>query len=138
LAKSNNIKQLQAMAKAKSKEEVEEFIDPKIESKEYKKASIKELIDGTILTRRTLSQQLPFIFFLSFLAAIYIGNRYHAEKVIRGMTKLQQEVVDLRAESITTASELMFISKQSEVIKMVNQEQLGLEESTTPPIKIKK
>lgn len=126
------------MAKAKSKEEVEEFIDPKIESKEYKKASIKELIDGTILTRRTLSQQLPFIFFLSFLAAIYIGNRYHAEKVIRGMTKLQQEVVDLRAESITTASELMFISKQSEVIKMVNQEQLGLEESTTPPIKIKK
>ncbi|MDP4210447.1 MAG: FtsL-like putative cell division protein [Bacteroidota bacterium] len=126
------------MAKAKSKEEVEEFIDPKIESKEYKKASIKELIDGTILTRKTLSQQLPFIFFLSFLAAIYIGNRYHAEKVIRGMTKLQQEVVDLRAESITTASELMFISKQSEVIKMVNQEQLGLEESTTPPIKIKK
>lgn len=120
------------------KEKEIEFIDPEIENSEEKKTSFKDLLDGTILTRKSIVNQLPFIFFLTFLAAIYIGNRYHAEKVVRDLTKLQQEVKDLRAESITNASELMFISKQSEVIKMVRGANLNLEESVKPPIKIKK
>lgn len=121
-----------------TKEKEIEFIDPEIENSEEKKTSFKDLLDGTILTRKSIVNQLPFILFLTFLAAIYIGNRYHAEKVARDLTKLQQEVKDLRAESITNASELMFISKQSEVIKMVRGANLNLEESVNPPIKIKK
>lgn len=121
-----------------TKEKEIEFIDPEIENSEEKKSSFKDLLDGTILTRKSIVNQLPFILFLTFLAAIYIGNRYHAEKVARDLTKLQLEVKDLRAESITNASELMFISKQSEVIKMVRGANLNLEESVNPPIKIKK
>jgi len=115
-----------------------EFIDPEVERSEHKKASFKELIDGTILTRKAIVRQLPFVLFLSFIAIIYIGNRYHAEKVIRDLTNLQAEVKDLRAESITIASELMFISKQSEVVKMIEENQLDIKESVKPPIKIKK
>ncbi|HEY4787105.1 MAG TPA: FtsL-like putative cell division protein [Bacteroidales bacterium] len=123
----------------KEKKDIE-FIDPKIESKELetKKPSFRGLIDGTILTRQAMVKQLPFIIFLSFLAGIYIGNRYHAEKVIRDLTKFQAEVKDYRAQAITSASELMFISKQSEVVKMVKENQLGLEEAVEPPYKIKK
>lgn len=121
-----------------AKEQDVEFIDSKIENPEEKRASIKELLDGTILTRKSIVKQLPFVLFLTFLAALYIGNRYHAEKVVRDLTKLQQEVKDLRAESITNAAELMFISKQSEVVKMVKAANLDLEESVKPPIKIKK
>ena len=127
------------MEREMTKEEEEiEFIDPKEESAEFKKTSFKDLIDGSILTRKAIVQQLPFILFLSLLAAIYIGNRYHAERVVRDITKLQEEVIDCRAESITTASELMYISKQSMVAKMVKADQLDLEESVKPPIKIKK
>jgi hypothetical protein len=118
--------------------DIKEFVDPKVESKEHKKTSLKELIDGSIITRQTVAKQLPFILFISFLAVLYIGNRYHAEKIIRKIDKLQVEVQDLRAESIITASELMFISKQSEVLKMVNQKNLNLKESVEPPILIKK
>lgn len=121
-----------------AKEKDIEFIDPKEESKEYKKASLKELIDGSILTKKVMAKQLPYIFFVSFLAALYIGNRYHAEKVVRNMDALQKEVKDLRAQAITSASELMFISKQSEVIRMVRDKQINLEESVEPPMKIKK
>lgn len=120
-----------------TKEKNIEFIDPKVERSEHKGISFKGLIDGSILTRKTIVNQLPFILFLSFLAVIYIGNRYHAEKVIRDLTSLQAEVKDLRAEAITTASELMFISKQSEVVKMLESKQLDLVESLKPPIKIK-
>jgi hypothetical protein len=121
-----------------AKEKDIEFIDPKEEVNEYKKTSFKELIDGSILSRQVMTKQLPFVLFLSLMAAIYIGNRYHAEKVVRDVTKLQDEVKDLRAQAITSASDLMFISKQSEVIRMVKENQLGLEESVRPPFKIKK
>jgi hypothetical protein len=112
--------------------DIKEFVDPKVESKEHKKTSLKELkdlIDGSIITRKSISKQLPFILFISFLAVLYIGNRYHAEKIIRKTDKLQVEVQDLRAESIITASELMFISKQSEVLKLVNHQNINLKES---------
>ena len=121
-----------------AKEKDIEFIDSKTENSDEKKTSFKDILDGTILTRSSIVNQLPFILFLAFLAAMYIGNRYHAERVVRDLTKLNQEVKDLRAESITTASELMFMSKQSEVIKMVRSANLNLEESVKPPIKIKR
>jgi hypothetical protein len=90
-----------------------------------------------VITRKNVVNQLPFIIFLCFIGIIYIGNRYHAEKVIRDISSMQEEVKNLRAEEITTASELMKISRQSEVIKLIKERGLGLEESTDPPAKIK-
>ena len=121
-----------------TKEEEIEFMDPKEENSEFKKFSLKDLIDGSILTRKSIVKQIPYILFLSLLAGVYIGNRYHAEKIIRDLDKLQREVMDLRAESITSASDLMYISKQSEVAKLVKESHLNLKESVTPPIKIRK
>jgi hypothetical protein len=119
------------------KEENVEFVDQKEESKELKGTSLREFLDGTIITRKNVVKQLPFIIFLSIIGIIYIGNRYHAEKVIRDITKAQEEVKNLRAEEITTASELMKLSRQSEVVRLVKEKNLGLEESTEPPAKIK-
>ncbi|NJO70483.1 MAG: hypothetical protein HC830_15440 [Bacteroidetes bacterium] len=119
------------------KEENVEFVDQKVESKELKGTSFRDFLDGTVLTRIYVVKQLPFIIFLSIIGIIYIGNRYHAEKVIRDINKLQEEVKNLRAEEITTASELMKISRQSEVIKLIKDKNLGLVESTDPPAKIK-
>lgn len=119
------------------KEENVEFVDQKEESKELKGTSLREFLDGTVITRKIVVQQLPFLIFLCFIGIIYIGNRYHAEKVIRDISRMQEEVKNLRAEEITTASELMKISRQSEVIKLIKERGLGLEESTDPPSKIK-
>lgn len=119
------------------KEENVEFVDQKEESRELKGASLREFLDGTVITRKNVVKQLPFLVFLCLIGIVYIGNRYHAEKVVRDITKMQEEVKNLRAEEITTASELMKISRQSEVIKLIKEKELGLEESTEPPAKIK-
>lgn len=121
-----------------AKEEQIEFIDPKEESSEFNKFSFRDLIDGSILTRKVIVKQLPFILFLSLLAAIYIGNRFHAEKIIRDLDKLQHEVMDLRAEAITSEADLMYISKQSEVARLLRESNSPIKESVTPPMKIKK
>jgi len=114
-----------------------EFIDITIKGKPNKKSTVKEVLDGSLLTRDIFVRQLPYIFFLAFVALIYIANRYHAEKVIRETTALQIEIKDLRSEAITTASELMHISKQSEVIKLIENRNLNLVESKEPPVVIK-
>lgn len=113
-----------------------EFIEEKQERKEHKFGSVKDFLDGSLIANDFVVRQLPFIVFLVFLAFIYIGNRYHAEKVVRKNAELQKEINELRAEAITISSELMFISKQSEVVKRVKQRGLDLEESVEPPQKI--
>lgn len=76
--------------------------------------------------------------FLTLLLVIYIGNRYHAERVIRETLNLQTELKELRAKSISTASELEYMSNQSQVARLVEQKNIGLKYSEKPPVKIDK
>ncbi len=114
-----------------------EFIDENPENKPASKGgSFRDFIDGSVLTRDFVLRQLPFIIFLAILAIFYIGNRYHAEKLVRRTGKLQTELKELRAEAITVSAELMHISRQSEVLKLLKKNNLDLVESLEPPRKI--
>jgi hypothetical protein len=113
-----------------------EFVDSSVERDEIKGLSLKGIIDGSLLAGAAIVRQLPFIVFLVFLAIIYIGNRYHAEKMVRKIVSAREEVKNLRAEQLTTASELMNHSKPSTVEDMVEARGLGLKQPTKPPYKI--
>ena len=111
--------------------------EPKIKAPEMPTVprKIAKLADFfTPVSKEQVTQWLPFILFLSFLAFVYITNSYYAEKNIRRIDKISQELKELRSEYITTKSELMFRSKQSEVAHHL--ESSGLKESTVPPKKI--
>jgi len=110
-----------------------EFIDQDLEQNEIKTFSLRSLFSGSILTQAGVVRQFPYILFLTLLALFYIGNRFHAERLARKLSKLQTEVKDLCSEQITTASELMNISRPSEVIKLVDKNNIGLELPETPP-----
>ena len=97
---------------------------------------IKEMLSGTMISEKIILKNLGYISLVTFLTAVYIGNRFHAEKITRESTKLQREVNDLRAESLSTSAALMFISKQSEVYTIVKERGLNLEELKTPPYKL--
>jgi hypothetical protein len=97
---------------------------------------IKELLSGSMVSEKIILKNLGYISLITFLAAVYIGNRFHAEKITRETTRLLREVKDLRAESLSTSADLMYISKQSEVFSMVREKGLNLEELKTPPYKL--
>jgi hypothetical protein len=103
-----------------------------------KKIRIKELIDGTFLVRENMLRQLPFLLFLTFLGVVYIANRFHAEHMVREINDLKTEVGNLRSEQITITSELMNISRPSEVAALVQSKGLNLKESVEPPKKLKR
>lgn len=106
-------------------------------TREFKISSVKGIIDGTLLSSQKVVNQLPFILFLTVLAIIYIANRYNAEKDIMQETKLETEIKELKSEQLAIASELMFISKQSEVLKMIEKNEIQLIEAKDVPKIIK-
>ncbi|MFP4046987.1 MAG: FtsL-like putative cell division protein, partial [Bacteroidales bacterium] len=70
-----------------------EFIDERQERSELKKfGTIKGLLAGSLLSKDKIAQQLPYILFVTLLAFIYIGNQYHAEKIMRKNSILQDQV----------------------------------------------
>jgi hypothetical protein len=108
------------------------------EEQETPKFRIRELLDGTILVRENVLKQLPFVLFLTLLGIIYIGNRFHAERMVRKISEMKTEVGNLRSEEITITSELMNISRPSEVAALVASKNMGLKESMVPPKKIRR
>ena len=84
------------------------------------------------LNYQSLVRQLPFFLFLAILAVLYIYNGHYADKTIRNINRTAREVEELQYEYKTVKSEVMFRSKQSELVKAV--EPLGLKELTAAPI----
>ena len=107
--------------------------DQSIEEKSF---SLRDLLDGNVLTRKAVLKQSRFILLLVLIAFLSIANRNHAEKTVIRLNGLQSDVKELRARSISTSSELVKVSRQSEVIQLVRQYELGLEESLEPPKKL--
>jgi hypothetical protein len=97
---------------------------------------LKELLSGVIVSDRILLKNFWYILMLTILGAIYIANRFNAEKITRESNRLSREVRDLRAEALSTSSDLMEASRQSEVYRMVKERGLGLEELRTPPYRL--
>ena len=67
---------------------------------------------------------------------MYIANGYFAESAIRSIDRTGNQLKELRSEYITTKSDLMYESKQSQVAKALAEKELGLKESVLPPEKI--
>ena len=84
------------------------------------------------LNYQSLVKQVPFFLFLAALAVIYIYNGHYADKTIRNINKTAKEVKELQWEYKQVKSEVMFQSKQSELVKAV--EPLGLKELTEAPV----
>lgn len=97
---------------------------------------LRGIIDGTLLTRKKVRNQLPFVFFLVFLGLIYISNSYHAESLKKKRDVFREEINELRSQAIYVSSELMKLSRQTEVAEEVQKNGLALKESTEPPKKI--
>lgn len=98
--------------------------------------TIKGVMSGEILGSEALIQHLPFVGFLVLLSLIYIGIGYSAEDSVRQINRDKSELKEMRSEYITIKSDLMYTTKQSELIKVLHEKGLELEESFQPPKKI--
>lgn len=101
-----------------------------------KQPFLKELLSGSMVSEKLILQNLGYISLITFLAAVYIANRFHAERITRESSRLQKEVRDLRSESLSTSADLMYVSRQSQVYSLIREKGMNLEELKTPPFKL--
>lgn len=87
------------------------------------------------LNFQSIVKQVPFFLFLTVIAVIYIYNGHYADKTIRNINRTAKELKELQYEYKTVKSEVMFRSKQSELVKAV--EPLGLKEMVVGPVVLK-
>ena len=84
-----------------------------------------------LLNYQSIVRQTPFFLFLALLAVIYIYNGHYADKTIRNISRTERELKELQYEYKTVKGDVLFRSKQSELVKAV--EPLGLKELTVSP-----
>ena len=84
------------------------------------------------LNYQAIVNQIPFFLFLAALAVVYIYNGHNADKTVRAISRTNRELKELQYEYKTVKGEVLFRSKQSELVKAV--EPLGLKELTTSPV----
>ncbi len=85
-----------------------------------------------MLNYQSIVRQIPFFLFLALLAVMYIYNGHNADKLNRDIIKTTKELEELQYEYKTVKGEVLFRSKQSELVKAV--EPLELKELTESPV----
>jgi hypothetical protein len=86
------------------------------------------------LSYRWLVDNMVYFLFLAALAIVYIYNGHYADKVSRDISHTTGELKELEYEYKTVEGDILFRSKESEVMKAVAP--LGLKQLQEPPITI--
>lgn len=84
---------------------------------------------------RSIVKNLPFYLFLSVIAVIYIYNGHMSDNIIRKMIKTEKNIKQLEYEYRNIKTEVIFRSKESELVKVL--EPLGLKDANGTQIMIK-
>ena len=79
-------------------------------------------------------KNVPFFLFVALLTVLYIANGHYADKNIRKINATAKHLKEMEYEFKTVKRDVIFRSKESELVKAV--EPLGLKELAAPPLKI--
>lgn len=88
----------------------------------------------TLRYNKWIVKNIPFYFFISALAIVYIANGHYADKMMRQINETEKNLKEMEYEYKTVKQQVIFRSKESELAKAV--EPLGLKPLTIPPLRI--
>ncbi len=98
-----------------------------------KKKTFGKKLRRPLLYNRWIVTNIPFYLFVAALAIIYIANGHYADKTIRKINSTAKHVKEMEYEYKTIKRDVIFRSKESELVKAV--EPLGLRELLVPPVR---
>jgi len=120
--------------KAKKAKTSSSFSWPKVNLNLGVFRSASGLLDGSVLTSELIQKNILYFVMLFLLAMLYISNNFIAQNKVKKIDNISKELKDLRDEHISTKSDLMFFTKQSELAKRLSEREI--KEANTPPFKI--
>ncbi|MCL2560908.1 MAG: FtsL-like putative cell division protein [Rikenellaceae bacterium] len=94
--------------------------------------SVASVLTGSILSRSGVTRTYPFLVFVACLMFLYIANIFRTQYTYREYARLTEQVKELRAKSLTIASDKMRATRQSNIITELERRRIPLHESLTP------
>ena len=101
---------------------------------DLKSSSVRDILNGNILTKKFIRKQYLLLALMVVLSIFYIDNRYSSEKQITKITELKRKIQDAKYESLTISAELMEISRQTNILLLLQSKGIQLRPGNTPPI----
>lgn len=97
--------------------------------------TIVQIMNGEILTKDTVLNNLPFTFFIGFLFIVMIAWGYYAETVTKKEIQLEKDLGELNSEFFTLTADYNMQRGRRQIANRL--EQTGVKESQTSPKKIR-
>ena len=103
---------------------------------DIKSSTFRDILNGNILTKNFLRKQYGLLIMIAALTFLYVDNRFYCETQLAKEIELKKKIQDVKYESLTISAELMQLSRESNVLSLVNASGLTLMQTSTPPIVI--
>jgi len=94
-----------------------------------------QIMNGEILTKDTVLNNLPFTFFIGFLFIVMIAWGYYAETVTKREIQLEKDLGELNSEFFTLTADYNMQRGRRQIANRL--EHTGVKESQTSPKKIR-
>ncbi|MBR2153109.1 MAG: hypothetical protein IJ901_00615 [Bacteroidaceae bacterium] len=101
--------------------------------------SLRSVLGGDVLGSKFFLKQVVFVMFCVVLMLLYTGNRYASQQDAILIDSLRQDLQNVKYNVMTQSSELMNLTRQSNVEKMLRTTKDSvLQNPVTPPFLIRR
>lgn len=96
--------------------------------------SLRKILGGDILSTAFMRRQVWLFLLIALIMVVYISNRYSCQKDIIEIDQLQKDLQDAKYKALSSNSKLTEMSRQSNVLDMLqNNKDSTLKLPTQPP-----
>ena len=125
------------MEKKKKIKKIGKKIAESEEFNDLTNTSLRDIFDGKIFTKCYFLKQIWLIFLVTCLVFLYMDNRMECERQVAVINDLNKQLIDAKYTSMVVESDLLSISRQSQIEELIKAQEIELEELQFPPYKIK-
>ena len=125
------------MEKKKKIKKIGKKIAESEEFNDLTNTSLRDIFDGKIFTKSYFLKQIWLIFLVTCLVFLYMDNRMECERQVAVINDLNKQLIDEKYTSMVVESDLLSISRQSQIEELIKAQEIELEELQFPPYKIK-
>ena len=123
---------------AADNEAIKRYVEDEEDEDEFGEISLKSILGGDILQSKFFVRQVIFVLFVVALMLAYTANRYNSQQEIITIDSLKLKLQEERYNVLTQSSELLNLSRQSNIeVKLKENGDSALVNPTTPPCEVK-
>jgi hypothetical protein len=123
---------------AADNEAIKRYVEDEEDEDEFGEISLKSILGGDILQSKFFVRQVIFVLFVVALMLAYTANRYNSQQEIITIDSLKLKLQEERYNVLTQSSELLNLSRQSNIeVKLKENGDSALVNPTTPPFEVK-